>query len=652
MDMKKRLFALAAVPVLSLLTAVALADVSGPPNVTGIVGITADFPDQIKNRNECDGATFFKNVFPSLTNGTPGGSETLDFTVDGKTVSMTVTWDIDNSFFFEVFDGYTKKVGVTVDQNYFVYDFTGRVADGIVDSRFTDTELNYYGGEIADDINHLDLCLETLDTAVPEVSIRVEPSSDGTTVSGDVDVIATVTDESGLDSVTIQIISADGTLTILVCDPADPECELTGPIVSGNEYTWKLKSGLLPVGEYLITVTATDQSILANQTIETKQIEVVRSLLNCLDNTDGVPGVPTGASDGGCKITEAVQLEYPGELEPYVGTLQVLQDYIPARPGTSSPLCNPDGDFPNIAQDPRISTADGKTYVGPARTLNLGDLFDIAGHYAVFHPGVTPDDAVLSAEVVGSPCLALVHQDAPDFFDIANLLPVGFTYNEGPVYTVTQFPEDVPGMYANTSRYAAPLDYCDPNLACYQPDPQNVEQAAYQPDDRFDLVLPFAQALTNFIYNPPRTSGFKGSFWPINTREVCPDIPIVDPATPAYIAEVYQCKIDLALRYEADTEQVLVEADAVGSLDSPSLNNLLNWLNRAQSQIRNSHFERCVSNLEKLESDIINGVWNDVLDPTDGESRNDQGRALTYTRNLRWRCEQLLLTEAYLDSLP
>jgi hypothetical protein len=339
---------------------------------------------------------------------------------------------------------------------------------------------------------------------------------------------------------------------------------------------------------------------------------------------------------------------------------------------------------------------------------------------------VPVNKVVLSAEVVGSPCLALVEQDAPDFSEI--LLPPNFTYDEGPVYTFTQFPEEVPGMYAIIPRYTAPLNYTDPTSA-FQPDPQNVEQAAYQTDIRFDLVLPFAQALTNFIYNPPRSSGFKGSYFPINTREVCPDIPIVSPTTDAYIADVYQCKIDLALRYEADTEQALVEADALGALISPSLNNLLNWLNRAQSQIKNRHFERCVSNLERLESDIVNGEWLDVPDPitfvlaiagsggstgtgfvpgdlatqavtgatgyvvyadeaqnelaldlvsgtfsgdnnitgalggtftagtgatytATNEPRNDQGRVLTYVRNLTWRCEQLLVTETYLDSLP
>ena len=94
MEMKKKLIALASMPVLGLLAASSLADVSGLPNASGN-GISPVF-GEIKNRNQCDGATFFKNQFPSLTNGGPGGSEFIDFNVGGDNVRVTVTWYPDN----------------------------------------------------------------------------------------------------------------------------------------------------------------------------------------------------------------------------------------------------------------------------------------------------------------------------------------------------------------------------------------------------------------------------------------------------------------------------------------------------------------------------------------------------------------------------
>lgn len=221
--MKKNLSALAVTPVLSLFMAAAMADVSGLPNMSGNGIVPID--GQIKNRNQCDGATFFKNVFPSLTNGTPGGSKTIDFTVDGKVLPVTMAWYEGNSFDFSIVGGYAKRVGVTVDKNNFIYDYTDPL-DGTADS-----QLNYYGGATADDVNHLDLCLETLDSDAPVLQVRVEPSSDGTTVSGEVSIIATVIDESGVN-LEITIVSADLTdvtpdyqapPTPSNCDPAEPD---------------------------------------------------------------------------------------------------------------------------------------------------------------------------------------------------------------------------------------------------------------------------------------------------------------------------------------------------------------------------------------------------------------------------------------------
>ena len=297
MDMKRRFFALAWMPVLSLFTAVTLANVSELPLESG--NAIQAYEGEIKNRNQCpSGTTFFKNAFPSLTNGNSGDSRTIDFTVEGKILPVTVTWDSNNSFGFEIDGGVAYKIGVTVDTNNFVYDYSD---PDDLQKGVADTQLNYYGGEtIADDVNHLDLCLATLDTVAPEVGIRVEPSSDGTTVSGTISIIATVTDESGLESVTIEIVGADGVT------PVHPSLIVEQP-PSGNEYTWTLNTSLIPAGDYTITVTAKDFSILANVVTEEKEVTVVRSVQDCLEGDDGVPpGLP---SLGGCNITGYMQLE-------------------------------------------------------------------------------------------------------------------------------------------------------------------------------------------------------------------------------------------------------------------------------------------------------------------------------------------------------
>lgn len=613
MDMKKRSFALAWVPVLSLLSAITLADVADLPEPSGneIVPVAGT----IKNRNQCpSGTAFFKNAFPSLTNGTSGDSRTIDFTVDGETVPVTVTWASNNSFGFDIEGGVAYKVGVTVDTNNFIYDYTSSLPDGRAD-----TELNYYGGQTADDVNHLDLCLATLDTVAPEVgTIRVEPSSDGTTVSGTISIIATVTDESGLDSVTIEIVGADGVTEI------DPVLIL-GPTISGNEYTWTLNTSLIPAGAYTITVTATDVSILANVVTKEKDITVVRSVQDCLEGVDGVP--PGETSLGGCNITGYLQLEYPNEVEE-LGALPVTQAAIPALSLAQDAICglSPNGPFELIAKDPRVDNFGSVIANAP---LDLATLFDIGGHYAEFHPLELVPEVIMRADTVGSPCLTLLHQDAPEFSELTDVLP------NGGVYTVTQFPELVPGMYDGLARITAPL-------SDDQPDLQFVEQAALQTDDRFLLVEEEASPFTSDVYNASRTRGFKGTFFPLNTREVCLSLdPMLDPGDGApYFEAVLQCKTDLAVEYFYSLEQALIEAEP--NLNSPSLNTLLTDLNKARSMVKVGRWNKATMDLSALYNEVTNADW--IVD-----DRNDPGNLIMRIDNLFFRIEQLEMAE---NNLP
>lgn len=606
MNIKKRLFALAWTPVLSLFAAATLADVSGLPLASGNA-VQAEF-GEIKNRNQCPaGTTFLKNKFPSLTNGNPGGSTTIDFTVDGKIIPVTVTWADNNSFGFEIDGGVAHKVGVTVDTNNFVYDYTGSLLKGIAD-----TQLNYYGaGLIADDVNHLDLCLATLDTVAPEVgTIRVEPSSDGTTVSGIISIIATVTDETGLESVTIEMVGADGVT------PIDPAL-LLGPTISGNEYTWTLNTSLIPAGDYTIKVTATDVSILANVVTKEKDVTVVRSVQDCLEGPDGVP--PGETSLGGCNITGYLQLEYPNEVAQ-LGPLPVIQAAIPALSSAQNATCglSPNGPYELIAKDPRVDDLGNVIDNAP---LDLSTLFDIAGHYAVFHPFELVPEVVLRADTVGSPCLTLLHQDAPEFSELTAVLP------NGGVYTVTQFPELVPGMYDGLPRITAPLSDSQPDL-------QFVEQAALQTDDRFLLVEEEASPFTSDVFNASRTRGFKGTFFPLNTREVCLFLdPALGPDDGAvYFEAVLQCKIDLAVEYFFNLEQALIEAEP--NLISPSLNTLLTDLNKARSMVKVARWNKAEMDLTALYNGVKDGTWN-------VDDRNDPGNLIMRIDNLFFRIQQL-----------
>ena len=98
-------------------------------------------------------------------------------------------------------------------------------------------------------------------------------------------------------------------------------------------------------------------------------------------------------------------------------------------------------------------------------------------------------------------------------------------------------------------------------------------------------------------------------------------------------------QINLALEYAEDTRLAIEQANARGNLLSPSVNTLYNWLNRAQGQIKNEHFERCLQYVQKLENEIVGGTWT-------VDEFNDPGRLVMYSRNLYWRCDQLLLDEA------
>ena len=612
--MSIRMFSLAGMPALSLLAVSVFAgetpltdyDVSanGTPPIQGL----------LKNQNDCQDGTFFKNEYPSLTNGGDPGSKTIDFNVEGKIVSMAVTWAEDNSFSFDISGGFAQEVGVTVDTNTFTYDYRPLNATAPVQG---DANLNKLlaAGAIASDVNHLDLCLVALDSEDPVVSITAPTVGDS--VSGIVSIIATITDNEGLETVTA---SVDGV------PPNDGQTiPVSGPSIVGNVYTWTFNASLLDVADYVITVSATDTSILENTVTRSITITAVRTLQDCLEGPDGVP--PGETSAGGCDLTGFMQLEYPNAVGDIEGLL-ITQAAIPALPGTlPTDACRTDL-FPLIAQDPRVDV-NGNLTPNTSTSLDLSTLFDIAGHYATYHPLEEVPQVMLRADTVGSPCLTLLHQDAPAFELLTSALP------NGGVYTVTQFPELVPGMYPpGYPRITAPLSVAQPDL-------QYVEQATLQTDDYLLLVEREASPFTSDVFNASRSRGFDGTFFPLNTREVCL---FLDPAlgpddgTP-YFEAVLQCKTDLAVEYFFNLEQALIEAEP--NLLSPALNTLLTPLNQARSMVKVGRWNKATVDLTAFEREVTNATWNIDL-------RNDPGNLIMRIDNLFFRIQQLDMAEAML----
>lgn len=687
--MKSPLFTMAGLPAMALLTTAAFAAEIPIEQIDVSANGTPAMAGELKNQNACPDGTYLKNFLPGLTNGTNGGSTTVPIVVDGKAVDMTIEWGPlperadppraalpENSFGFslEGESAYALEFGVTTNTNNFTYDYRGPLAPVQSDSnlnKLIDELLD--AGEVIADVNHLDLCLAGLDSDEPEVGIRVEPTIDGTTVSGIISIIATVTDESPVN-VSISITSTDGTVTV---DPSLIEQQPT----SGNEYTWTLDTGRIPVGGYVIAVTAIDTSILLNFVTEQKNIFVVRTFENCFEGNDAIPTGEDG--EGGCPEA-GVTLEYPEALRnEELPPLTVSQAGIPAiqgAAGNQTALCGLDDEdgsvlYEFVAQDPRVD-ADGN--VIDVRSLDLRELFAIDDHFAQFHPGdEVPLQVILDDTTYGAVCLSLYHQDAPEFDFLQQYLQADFflgfslsayladpANNPRPVSVLSQGPEDVPGMFAASDRFTAPLNFCDvlsdslcqplpgcidnpdPMVECYQPSQQRVERAIVQPDNIALLVRPFAFDGTFEVYNRSRTADFKGTFGILNARRVCPALEAPDspyvPGTAAYLEAELECMVLQTLEVFYDTEIAIKEADDRNNLLSPDVTRLLNPHSKALGQIKNGHFERALRYLDDLLDEIYRGSW--TID-----ENNDPGRLIMMVTALIFQVEQHFDTEACLE---
>lgn len=280
------------------------------------------FPEvgNLKNQRACPAGTkFFKNVGPGLTNGSGAGSigTPLEFVIDGETVTMSISWDSNNSFGFTLTGGVAHIVGVTSDTNNLLYDYVNfytavnNVVSGTTNTPvFSDGDLN----KIMDaaDVNHLDLCLAPVDTTKPVITfVSPEDTTPPSQVSGEVIVIVTVSDESGVDPQSVTVAVNDGTPIRMDCEPLSQnqyQCE----------YVWDTES--LPVGLYELTVSAADEAVpVANIATVSVEVDVVKLLTECfgiLGDEDFPGGDPN--NDGyanGCNPTGQVNVQAPPDTD-------------------------------------------------------------------------------------------------------------------------------------------------------------------------------------------------------------------------------------------------------------------------------------------------------------------------------------------------
>ena len=357
MDMKKRLFTLAGMLGLSLLTSVTLAGKPGQdplvylPSEKGVQPISGVI-------KKCTAGTLFKNVDPFISGGNPDPSDfpilrAESFLVDGSEVELIVAWNQDNSFsyaFAESKEGLMWEIGVENNSDKIIYKNDDPDNPNNQGPLTSDSGLNKVANGVSDKANHIDICISPLDTTPP--GIVFESPRGGDTVSGDsVTVTVLVTDEeSGLAT------DANGNELVFlsVDDGVTEDVQMTCTAVrEGTEgqfrctYDWSTLG--LAAGTYTLSVTATDGAVPdQNPWTESIKVEFQFSLADCfgdLDDGDFLPSEPQG-----CNPTLQLNLQAPfGANEPE--TKYIFGEVIQA---TDSAKLNVRDCGPDALPDPRM----------------------------------------------------------------------------------------------------------------------------------------------------------------------------------------------------------------------------------------------------------------------------------------------------------
>jgi hypothetical protein len=362
---------------------------------------------------------------------------------------------------------------------------------------------------------------------------------------------------------------------------------------------------------------------------------------SCLEGEDGIN---EGDFDGdGCNPSGFQNVLLPQAISGSgFENETVMQAAVPART-YSDPYGLCVGEF--IALDPRVNPLDPST-VMTHQEQDLNELFHIT-------PGLDLDPAftgaVLPMDIVGSPCLALIHGE--NSLEFNGLTGIDWRLTEtGPTLTVTQIPETIPGMFDGLGRITAPL--CEdgefpaptappapalPGITCTL-DLQFVEEATHQPDIRTLPNYPeqLAGAFTNEVFNGSRTKTSRGTFHIQNTRQACLDVTPDPSFGKPYFAAVQECKKDFAVAYFENLRLALIVSE--GALIDENITFLFTPFNKARSQFNNGHYRKAINDLNQLRDRVLSSQW-DVL------VQNDPGGLIVRIDNALLRAMQLQQAE-------
>ena len=364
MEMMKRLFALAGMMVLSLLTSVAFAQQVDPPMIyepsaQQAAQLMEDVPtwEVLKALGDCPEGTddFLKNVNPFISGGSSGsGSWTEQIDVAGTEVTLFVAWLDDNSFGYDFPDenAAMEAIGVENNSDKIVYRYDSPV--------FSDSGLNVIDGGEAERANSLDLCVSLADKEGPVITFIYPEDLDppARVSSSTVTVLVSVVDPSGVDPTSVTISVNDGKTSNepMTCVAAGDGYEC--------RYDW-ITVGL-DGGLYTLTVSAVDQAATGiNHATAEVTVDFGFTLADCygdLDPSDLDPSEPQGCNPTGEENIQAPRGASNPEMKYIFG--EVIQ-VDPSHPLAGR--CGPDA-----LPDPRMLQApDNSWYVAAKEELHV-----------------------------------------------------------------------------------------------------------------------------------------------------------------------------------------------------------------------------------------------------------------------------------------
>jgi hypothetical protein len=605
---------------------------------------------------------------------------------------MKVTWSDDNSFEFTLADefgaatGIVHKAGVDVDNTDLVYDYAPPpTGPGPV---VTDGGLNKLAppATAAPDVNHLDLCLEAVDTEAPVVVIdepqQLDPPKQ---VSGTETVTATVKDNAGISSVTASV-SLNGSDPLYSVDLGEPTSVVGDPTsIDGAVYTWtwdmtvKVPEDpndpnndtlipLFPIGFYTIEVTALDtalpEPLEGSDSVTVEVVESAESCVGLAGDEDEFPSQPGDSYEGGCQPT-VVNIQLPPDNNFVEGPqgcdslnlalngekCRVTGDLLkPDLDGNTCPACSycPADTFP----DPRLVCLldNGNSCTLPEDFLNgrwVPNLDPALGirDLVVFAelgldpdgPQFAPDALVLNQYTFGNPCIVIANH--------RRNFPLKFAYPEWPnegaeatgliVYKTHFFEEEglLPDEFVPKCYGAGP----DQTL-----DLQEASQGGYQTTNKSLMYLSTAAVRTDRCFNPPRNASRDKSFDISGIKETA-GLPF-DVTDPAARSAILDFKYDMAgLSFDALFAYIDVAAAAVDETGSPCLirgkiSDLTKFANQARAQFdkrNDAALSRAIEDLTSLANVMrTRQDWCIIED-------NPPGAVLAEDLGLIWRIKQI-----------